>query len=806
MSQSQSARRVRLDVQKHLDTMLDKLRSRLSIVDSGDWSGYPIEGLCWLRIESLEDGLADDDDEETPAKALWPAWLYARGTEQWSGEAVERDDWTRVVSCYGSGWTVQVNITELIPYDAHEPSSAGGKLYTAALREAKARVALAEAGAKENENFENLVAQNLELCTEPVLLGRVYQKHLERAKRQPRPREMLAIRWNDNDWWPARVISGLNEVNGETIASAPDGTDARLCVDVVYDDDDETHEQIVRGSDVWRDDVRCLGDDSAPDYDALDVSLLLGTEFELQPVDEASSSSKKKQQQPQKKKKQSTTTTTTVFKDESEMPELPVPQDDDDEAYHGPAFKAHNDDDSDDDDLDIMDLDLDNLLETTKDLPALPPLTTTTTTTTTQRKRKSSDGGEKKKKKKPREKAFPDREERQALLEAATHRWSVSKGGRVVGGTGVALAKKNGDKPPPPKKKRAPAVKKPAAPSFLSLLTAGPKTSAPPKKVPTPKREKAFDAAANIAAVDRAVLAAQEREARLMDAELPPDRTQDELPPKQQQQPDESSSEHQPPTVAVPVAPPPVAPPPPAPREPSRASVPLPRGWVAKWSERKQMYYYAHKTKRLTRWTPPRTTDDGPDNNANAPAPPRPPKPTSSPRAVTKDDDDEVPYYTGNPFKGQDAAPKEAPKEAPKALDAARRTMAALEARITDPRPVERPRPPPAVDPPPPVPFQQQRGGFGAPWMRQENAQPARGMLPARSAPPPQQTPYGRAFSSSSSSAYPPPPQQQQQQGYPQYPVARHPYHQQQQQPQQPPQGHGGYGGGFQQQQRSQYR
>ena len=28
-----------------------------------------------------------------------------------------------------------------------------------------------------------------------------------------------------------------------------------------------------------------------------------------------------------------------------------------------------------------------------------------------------------------------------------------------------------------------------------------------------------------------------------------------------------------------------------------------PEGWVAKWSDRKQMYYYAHKAKKLSRWT-----------------------------------------------------------------------------------------------------------------------------------------------------------------------------------------------------------
>ena len=51
------------------------------------------------------------------------------------------------------------------------------------------------------------------------------------------------------------------------------------------------------------------------------------------------------------------------------------------------------------------------------------------------------------------------------------------------------------------------------------------------------------------------------------------------------------------------------------------ASKPLPPGWTAKWSARKQMYYYTHKAKGLTRWTPPRE-EKSPRAKKPAPAPP----------------------------------------------------------------------------------------------------------------------------------------------------------------------------------------
>ncbi|KAJ1453794.1 hypothetical protein M885DRAFT_523260 [Pelagophyceae sp. CCMP2097] len=52
----------------------------------------------------------------------------------------------------------------------------------------------------------------------------------------------------------------------------------------------------------------------------------------------------------------------------------------------------------------------------------------------------------------------------------------------------------------------------------------------------------------------------------------------------------------------------------------------LPPGWVVKWSQRKQMYYYTHKALRLTRWTPP---DEAPAADAADAAEAEPPPPAA---------------------------------------------------------------------------------------------------------------------------------------------------------------------------------
>lgn len=57
----------------------------------------------------------------------------------------------------------------------------------------------------ELSNFHALVSQNLDLCQAPLLLGRVWRAHELRVGRQPKPSEILAVRWNDDDWWPATV-------------------------------------------------------------------------------------------------------------------------------------------------------------------------------------------------------------------------------------------------------------------------------------------------------------------------------------------------------------------------------------------------------------------------------------------------------------------------------------------------------------------------------------------------------------------------------------------------------------------------
>ena len=54
-----------------------------------------------------------------------------------------------------------------------------------------------------------LLAQNLSICCDPVLLGQLYLAH-ERFVAAPQTlssRATIAVCWNDDDWWPAAVLS-----------------------------------------------------------------------------------------------------------------------------------------------------------------------------------------------------------------------------------------------------------------------------------------------------------------------------------------------------------------------------------------------------------------------------------------------------------------------------------------------------------------------------------------------------------------------------------------------------------------------
>ncbi|KAJ8601417.1 hypothetical protein CTAYLR_005930 [Chrysophaeum taylorii] len=797
MSRS-SARRARLEVAKHMEDMMDRLCARHSIIDLGDWSAFPLEGMCWLRVKCL--------DEEDERVVLWPAWLLARGTESWSGPIVVRDDWTRVVCCYGAGWTVEVQIFELMPYDDPEALDwlksrrGGGRLYRSALAEATARVTLAKKPC-EVANFQELASQNLDLCQAPVLLGRVWRAHESRVARRPKPGEVLAVRWNDSDWWPSTV---------ERVGASVAGAAKSDAIEVVYDDDAKTRETIVRGSAVWHNDVRCLGDDTQPLHDDKDVELLQGTEFMLseEPPEEEEKSSKKK-----KKGKSSSSSSSsssprgeTVLVDATEEPDKDVPEEED-EAYEPEAGGERKDDHE----LEDAERDEDEPApaepEPDDALPQPPPK-------------------HQPKKKKKKQKPAPSATKRKQLLKVAKGRWNVSS--RLVNSGGVKLALPSrltdpvGDREdpadasglerlapesssssssPPPnrasKKKaaapnmmrshRAPA----AAPSVLSLLLGGPKKKA--SATPLPGAAKKDDNAAAVAAVELSLAASREREARLLTLATQPPQPEEEeeeeeepppspppmedddalaalppveeeaspvpveeeaspvpveeeappVPPVEEEAPpvpsvevprvpeveeDMRPTEEEIPSAAptttaeeeMPAAPPvekedapPAAPrptqatsssedPPKAPKVPpkppllaSKAASRLPPGWVAKWSDRKKMYYYAHKAKQLTRWTPPKFDDEKTESvdalTARASVPRRDSakhaRDTTAARSPT--------IGAKRPHEASSAQDYAAPVEyqppgaryapPPRALDAARRTMAAIEATITIP-------------------------------------------------------------------------------------------------------------------------
>ena len=629
------------ELKKCMEAMLDRLRCRTLVTDGGtEHANFPDEGLCVLKVMG-------SGGKEIP----WPAWLVARGLGTWSGKSTrhfahkqfERDDGLRSVCCYGSGWQLRVPEAELHDYDpaiARKNAHLGGRLYRAALAEAEARRVLGEDDA-ELASFSSLVAQNLDECRDPVLLGRLFSEHERRIEETPTVGDVLAVRWNEDDWWPARVVN-------------VDGDD----VEVEYDDDLRTRETVVRGDEIWTTDVRCMGDDREATFDAKDAALLDGGDFGLGG---------------------------TLLDSDDDAPKAPRAP---------PVYKTDSEEDASDDG---------------RGEPGEPYKP--------KAKRKApkstavDDAEKKPKKKRPKGEARPKKAPKIHLAsEIAVRRaqWSVGARAPVV-------VEERYDRPPHaepgepeiialagdpslPKWKRAllargesvgipapAAVKKPqkpkaaassgnppqrgattmgkaraaaARPSALSLLGAirAPSAATPRAELPSPAA-----AAAKLATTNQnhnsAIALAQQKARAVEAAMLNADRAVPPPPPPPAAPAPDSDDDDASFTEAD------YERPPDEPKPKKKTSSALPPGWVAKWSERKQMYYYVHKARGETRWNKPKDRED---------------------RKVKREP------------SGNRAAPG-SPKEE-SALDAARRTLAALESTLVKPA---APAPPPP--PPPPI-------------------------------------------------------------------------------------------------------
>ena len=246
------AREMEREVCEAMDGALEKLASRCAVVDAGkDHAAFPREGLCFLRVTGSQQ-----------RKILWPAWLLSRGL------AVSNDEKRKIV-CYGSGWQLEVTVEELLEYDpslTYKYKRLGGDLYAEAFVEAEARRSLGE-DEDEQKAFSELVTQNLEACRDPVLLGRLYAEHLRRIEEIPSDNDLLVVRWRTDlgeDWWPAKVIKTVED-NVEVVYTGYEG--------------DDGSETIELGGELWTADVRCLGDDREPVFDARDAALLDGGDF-----------------------------------------------------------------------------------------------------------------------------------------------------------------------------------------------------------------------------------------------------------------------------------------------------------------------------------------------------------------------------------------------------------------------------------------------------------------------------------------------------------------------------------------------
>ena len=421
------------------------------------------------------------------------------------------------------------------------------------------------------------MTQNLEACRDPVLLGRLYAEHLRRIEEIPSDNDLLVVRWRTDlgeDWWPAKVIKTVED-NVEVVYTGYEG--------------DDGSETIELGGDLWTADVRCLGDDREPVFDSRDAALLDGGDFG----------------------------------------DMAVEAEDDDEEYK--RYKTDSEEDLYDD----------NGIQIAR------------------KKRKKTDGdkGEKKAKKAPRKKREARMRPKKVHLasEIAIRRAQWSVGARAP--TVVT-------KPPP---QQAEPVEDDSIPRWKRALLAAAPPPAPARRPASTRATEDDDSGKQ----KRSTLANKRAKAprpsalELLGAIRAPTESLGNAPKAAVATQNDSRNAA---TEAARdrareveaamlragrgVAPPPAPPPAPAParkgaeiddfhvdefeagrrRAPSsksdlptyqrpNASKPLPPGWTAKWSARKQMYYYTHKAKGLTRWTPPRE-EKSPRAKKPAPAPP----------------------------------------------------------------------------------------------------------------------------------------------------------------------------------------
>ena len=545
------ARQAERDVAEALEGCLEKLANRCAVMDAGrDHAAFPREGLCFLRVTGSQQ-----------RKILWPAWLVSRGL-------AANEDAKRSIVCYGSGWRLEVRLDELVPYDpslTYKYKRLGGGLYAEAFVEAEARRSLGE-DEDEQGAFSSLVAQNLEACRDPVLLGRLYAEHERRIEEIPSDGDLLAVRWNADDWWPARVRATEDE-SVELAYVGYEGDDAK--------------ETIELGGELWTADVRCLGDDREPTFDSKDAALLDGGDFGAMAVEADDDDEYRR------------------YKTDSE-----------EELYDGNGVQI------------------------------------------ARKKRKkgpAGSGGEKKAKKAPRRRrgeARPRPKKIHLASEIAIRRaqWSVGAKAPVVMAPKATVEAEPAVDDSIPRWKRALLAAAPPAPTRKPASPRPQDADEPVKhrstlankrgKAPRPSALELLGAiraptqslgnaskasvatqndgrnAATEAARDKArgVEAAMLRAGRGVQAPAPApvpvpatgaavdDFSVDEFDAGRRRPPASGSDL---PTYQRP-----------------NASQPLPPGWTAKWSARKQMYYYTHKAKGLTRWTLPR------EEKEQAPKPP----------------------------------------------------------------------------------------------------------------------------------------------------------------------------------------
>lgn len=236
MARAVNSRRARLEVTKHIDDMMDRLCARHSIIDSGDCKAFPIEGLyvrckvSFLYNCDIAAGAGCGSSVSRRMMIKLSCGLPGCSREaRRPGKDRRRTETTGRASSVAMGPAGQSRsrsssscLTETKKLEnGSKPNAAGdvctglrllrpvlewcvSALYFARRWEMDFPQALAS-NATELSNFHALVSQNLDLCQAPLLLGRVWRAHELRVGRQPKPSEILAVRWNDDDWWPATV-------------------------------------------------------------------------------------------------------------------------------------------------------------------------------------------------------------------------------------------------------------------------------------------------------------------------------------------------------------------------------------------------------------------------------------------------------------------------------------------------------------------------------------------------------------------------------------------------------------------------